>query len=55
MNNSQLFDQMAAALVAEADAEARFRGRVQRGQGQTERGLELLRQAASEDDQEPIR
>lgn len=55
MNNSQLFDQMTAALVAEADAEARFRARVQRGQDQTERGLELIRQAAGGDDQESIR
>ena len=45
-----LFDGIAAALVTEADAEARFRTRAQRGLGKTERGLELLRKAASADD-----
>ena len=45
-----LFDGIAAALVTEADAEARFRARAQRGMGKTERGLELLRKAASADD-----
>ena len=45
-----LFDRMAASLVAEADAEARFRARAQRGQGRTERGLELLRKAAGDDE-----
>lgn len=40
----------AERMVAEADAEARFRVRAQRGQGRTERGLELLRKAAGEDE-----
>jgi predicted transcriptional regulator len=46
----ELFGRMAAAVVAEADAEARFRARAQRGQGRTERGLELLRRAAGDDE-----
>jgi hypothetical protein len=41
----------AERMIAEADAETHFRARAQRGQGATERGLELLRQAAGE--QEP--
>lgn len=40
-----LFDAMANHLVAEADAEARFRTRAERGQGQSARGLELLNKA----------
>ncbi len=35
-----------AALLAEADAEARFRSHAERGAGREERGLELLRKAA---------
>lgn len=38
-----LFDTLASQLVAEADA--RFRTRAQRGQGQNARGLELLNKA----------
>jgi type I restriction enzyme, S subunit len=41
----------AERMIAEADAETHFRARAQRGQGATERGLKLLRQAAGE--QEP--
>jgi len=44
-----LLDDMAAVMVAETDAEARFRVRAQRGQGKTERGLALLRRAAGDD------
>jgi predicted transcriptional regulator len=40
-----LFDAMAGHLVADADAEARFRTRAQRGQGQHTRGLALLDKA----------
>jgi predicted transcriptional regulator len=42
----RLFDDMAALMVDETDAEAGFRVRTQRGSGRTERGLALLRQAA---------
>lgn len=41
----QLFDDLAAQMVAEKDAETRFSTRVMRGQGRTARGLELLRKA----------
>ena len=44
----QLFDDMAAWMVAESEAEARFRLRAARGQGHIERGLELLRKAAGD-------
>ena len=40
-----LFDAMAQHLVAEADAEAHFRVRAERGRGQNARGLELLDKA----------
>lgn len=40
-----LLDAMASQLVAEADAEAHFRARAKRGQGQNARGLELLEKA----------
>ena len=40
-----LFDAMAQHLVAETDAEARFRALAERGRGQTARGLELLDKA----------
>jgi hypothetical protein len=43
---AKLFDEMSTVLLAEADAEARFRLRAERGSGQEERGLELLRKAA---------
>jgi hypothetical protein len=43
---ARLFDEMSTALLAEADAEARFRLRAERGAGHEERGLELLRKAA---------
>jgi predicted transcriptional regulator len=48
----RLFDDMAALMVAQSDAEARFRARAQRGQGKTVRGLKLLRKAAGHRDEE---
>jgi hypothetical protein len=42
----RLFDEMSTVLLAEADAETRFRLRAERGAGREERGLELLRKAA---------
>jgi hypothetical protein len=45
-NVARLFEEMSTALLAEADAEARFRLRAERGAGREERGLELLRKAA---------
>ena len=49
----ELFDGVATALVTEANAQARFRARAQRGLGKAERGLELLRKAADADDTRP--
>jgi hypothetical protein len=43
---AQLFDEMSRALIAEDDAETRFRLRAQRGAGKGARGLELLDKAA---------
>jgi predicted transcriptional regulator len=45
-NIVQLFEEMSTAMLAEADAEARFCRRAQRGAGQEARGLELLDKAA---------
>lgn len=45
-NVTQLFEEMSTLVLAEADAEARFRLRVQRGAGREARGLELLDKAA---------
>lgn len=42
----RLFDDMATMMLAEFDAETRFKLRAARGQGQAERGLELLAKAA---------
>jgi predicted transcriptional regulator len=42
----RLFDDMAALMVAESDAEARSRARTRRGHGKAEKGLGLLSQAA---------
>jgi hypothetical protein len=44
---TQLFDEMASVMIAEADAEARFRLHARRGAGKEARGLELLDKAAS--------
>lgn len=43
---NRLIDEMATLMLAEFDAEARFALRAERGQGQSERGLALLRKAA---------
>jgi predicted transcriptional regulator len=43
---NRLFDDMATMMLAEFDAETRFKLRAARGQGQAERGLELLGKAA---------
>jgi hypothetical protein len=45
-NIAQLFEEMSTAVLAEADAETRFRRRAQRGAGREARGLELLDKAA---------
>jgi hypothetical protein len=46
INIVQLFEEMSTAVLAEADAETRFRLRAQRGAGREARGLELLNKAA---------
>jgi predicted DNA-binding protein len=42
---NRLIDEMATLLLAEFDAEARFALRAERGRGQAQRGVELLRKA----------
>ena len=44
----RLFDDMAALMVAESDAETRFRARTRRGHGKAERGLGLLSMGAGQ-------
>ncbi len=44
---NRLIDEMATLMLAEFDAETRFRVRAKRGLGKTERGLALLKKAAS--------
>ena len=42
---TKLFDEMATIMLAEFDAETRFRARAARGAGKTRRGLALLAKA----------
>lgn len=42
---TKLFDEMATVLIAEYDAETRFRARAARGAGRVKRGLQLLAKA----------
>jgi hypothetical protein len=43
----RLFEEMSSVMLAEADAETRFRLRARRGAGKEARGLELLAKSAS--------
>lgn len=43
---NRLLDEVTTLLLAEFDAETRFRARAESGEGQTERGLALLDKAA---------
>jgi predicted transcriptional regulator len=43
---NRLIDDMATVMLAEFDAETRFKMRAARGAGQAERGLALLQRAA---------
>ena len=45
---NRLIDEMATLMLAEFDAETRFRLRAARGAGQEQRGMELLAKAASQ-------
>ena len=45
---TKLFDEMATVLIAEYDAETRFRARAARGAGRAKRGLRLLAKARGE-------
>jgi hypothetical protein len=45
---TRLFDEMATVLIAEYDAETRFRVRAARGAGRVKRGLHLLGKARGE-------
>lgn len=42
---NRLIDEMATQMLAEFDAETRFRIRAERGSGKSERGLALLKKA----------
>ena len=44
---NKLIEEMATVMLAEFDAETHFRLRAARGRGRQERGLELLRKAAT--------
>lgn len=44
---NRLIDEMATLMLAEFDADTRFRIRAKRGSGKIERGLALLKKAAS--------
>ena len=44
---NRLIDEMATLMLAEFDAETRFRLRAERGTGKAERGLEVLRKAGA--------
>jgi predicted transcriptional regulator len=46
---NRLIDDMATAMLAEFDAETRFRIRAARGAGKQARGLELLAKATTEE------
>ena len=46
---NRLIDDMATAMLAEFDAETRFRIRAARGAGMQARGLELLAKATTEE------
>jgi hypothetical protein len=45
---AELFEEMSTVMLAEADAETRFRLRAERGAGREARGLELLRKSAGD-------
>ena len=45
---NRLIDEMATQMLAEHDAETRFRLRAARGSGQEQRGLDLLARAAGD-------
>lgn len=45
LSMTKLFDEMATVLLAEYDAETRFRVRAARGAGKERRGIELLAKA----------
>ena len=47
---NRLIDEMATAILAEADAETRFQLRAARGRGRESRGVELLARALPEAD-----
>lgn len=47
---NRLLDEMTTLMLAEFDIETRYKARVERGKGKTERGLELLDKAMQIDD-----
>ena len=48
MSVNQLLNEVTTSLLADFDAEVRFRARASRGAGKTERGIELLQKAMGE-------
>jgi predicted DNA-binding protein len=48
---NRLIDEMTTLMLAEGDAETRFKLRALRGQGQQARGLALLDKAAGQDEE----
>jgi predicted DNA-binding protein len=48
MSINQLINEMATLLLADFDAETRFKLRAERGKGRAERGLDLLNKAMGE-------
>jgi len=50
---AQLFDEMSSVMIAEVDAEARFRLRARRGTGREARGQALLEKVAGQATADP--
>ena len=51
---NRLIDEMTTLMLAEFDAETRFRLRAQNGAGRAQRGLELLNQLDAHFSQKPV-
>ena len=51
---NRLIDEMTTLMLAEFDAETRFRLRAQNGAGKAQRGLELLNQLDAHFSQKPV-
>ena len=49
MSINQILNEMTTLLLADFDAETRFKVRAKRGKGKTDRGLQLLAKAMADD------